>query len=169
MVAKSSVVVGNSGVEIFVEKSLVERCGTLFQLHSYLIDKFILNDEVSKLFCEVMDVVNEKIKPLVGGSNKDVEPPATKRDMELPAKIRSIVGDVGFLEPDPIKTKGFEKKKKKKLKKGKEKGKCEKRINDNLCHGCGQYEVNYDKRNCSKLQNRYENILRLFFYVYLCN
>ncbi|KAM1500434.1 hypothetical protein PS1_023406 [Malus domestica] len=66
-----------------------------------------------------MDVVNEKIKPLVGSSNENVEPPATKEDVERPAKR-----------------------------------KCKKRVNGNLCHGCGQYGVNHDKRNYPKLHNR---------------
>ncbi|XP_048444053.1 protein FAR1-RELATED SEQUENCE 9-like [Pyrus x bretschneideri] len=117
--AKCSVTVDNSNVEISVDKSVLERRGTLFQQYSHLIDKVILNDEASKLFCEAMDVVNEKIKPFVGGTNENVEPLATKGDVECRAKRKSIVDDVGFLEPDPIKTKGSGKR----LKRGKEKGK----------------------------------------------
>ncbi|KAM2279129.1 hypothetical protein ACFX1S_040008 [Malus domestica] len=66
--AKSSVTVSN--VEIFVNKSVLKRRGKLFQQYSHLIDKVILNDEASKLFCEAIDAVNEKIKPLVGGTNE---------------------------------------------------------------------------------------------------
>ncbi|KAM1018123.1 hypothetical protein ACFX2C_039783 [Malus domestica] len=66
--AKSSVTVSN--VEISVNKSVLKRRGKLFQQYSHLIDKVILNDEASKLFCEAMDAVNEKIKPLVGGTNE---------------------------------------------------------------------------------------------------
>ncbi|KAB2607681.1 protein FAR-RED ELONGATED HYPOCOTYL 3-like [Pyrus ussuriensis x Pyrus communis] len=96
------------------------------------------------------NAVNEKIRPLVGGTNENMEPPATKGDMECHAKRKSIVDDVGFLEPDPVKTKGSGKR----FKKGKEKGKCKKRVNGNLCHGCGQYGINHDKRNCPKLHNQ---------------
>ena len=135
--AKSSVMVANSSVEISVDKSVLERLGKLFQQYSHLIDKVILNDDANKLFCEAMDAVNEKIKPLVGGTNENVEPSTTKGYVECRAKRKSIVDDVGFLEPDPVKTKGS----RKRLKKGKEKGKCKKRVNGNLCHGCGQYEV----------------------------
>ncbi|XP_050104663.1 protein FAR1-RELATED SEQUENCE 5-like [Malus sylvestris] len=71
-----------SNVEISVDKSVLERRGKLFQQYSHLIDKVILNDEASKLFCEAMDAVNEKIKPLVGGTNENVELSATKGDME---------------------------------------------------------------------------------------
>ncbi|KAB2612200.1 protein FAR-RED ELONGATED HYPOCOTYL 3-like [Pyrus ussuriensis x Pyrus communis] len=80
----------NSNVEISVDKSVLER-------------RVILNDEASKLFCEAMDAVNEKIKPFVGGTNENVEPLATKGDVECRAKRKSIVDDVGFLEPDPVK------------------------------------------------------------------
>ena len=62
-----------------------------------------------------MDAVNEKIKPLVGGTNENVEPSATKGDVECRAKRKSIVDDVGFLELDPVKTKKYGKR----LQKGK--------------------------------------------------
>ncbi|RXH67279.1 hypothetical protein DVH24_027399 [Malus domestica] len=127
--AKSSVTVDNSGVKIYVDKSVLERSGTLFQQYSHLIDKVILNDEAIKLFCEAMDIVNEKIKPLVGSSNENVEPSATKEDMEHPAKKKKlIIDDVGFLEPDPIKTKGS--------------GKILKMVNGNLCHGMATVDQN---------------------------
>ncbi|KAL6137057.1 hypothetical protein ACLB2K_062352 [Fragaria x ananassa] len=136
--AKSEVVMENSGMEVTVRKTLLEKRGLLFQQYSHVIDSVVLSEEASKLFCETMESLIEKIKPLLN-SDEGVEPCAT----------RSSTHQTGFREPDEVRTKG----RAKRIKRGKEKANGKRNSTGRHCHGCGKDGQTHDKRNCPMLLN----------------
>ncbi|KAL6181961.1 hypothetical protein ACLB2K_048608 [Fragaria x ananassa] len=124
--------------EVTVRKTLLEKRGLLFQQYSHVIDSVVLSEEASKLFCETMESLIEKIKPLLN-SDEGVEPCAT----------RSSTHQTGFREPDEVRTKG----RAKRIKRGKEKANGKRNSTGRHCHGCGKDGQIHDKRNCPMLLN----------------
>ncbi|KAI5349020.1 hypothetical protein L3X38_001907 [Prunus dulcis] len=133
--ARSDLVVDNDGVEISVDNSLIGKRSALFQRYSNVIDKVILSDEASQIFCEALDSLIERIKPLLHGAEE-----------VLPSARRSIAFETSINEPDPVKAKGSGKRLKgrKELAREKYKGR--------RCNGSGKYGQTHDKRNCPMLQ-----------------
>lgn len=60
-----------------------------------MIDKVILSDEASQIFCEALDSLIERIKPLFHGAEE-----------VLPFARRSIAFETSINEPDLVKAKG---------------------------------------------------------------
>nr|XP_011465783.1 PREDICTED: protein FAR-RED IMPAIRED RESPONSE 1-like [Fragaria vesca subsp. vesca]XP_011465787.1 PREDICTED: protein FAR-RED IMPAIRED RESPONSE 1-like [Fragaria vesca subsp. vesca] len=139
--AKFEVVMDKSGMEITVNKSLLEKRGLLFQQYSYVIDNVVLSEEASQLFQETMDSLIEKIKPLLANSNSDGVEPLSKK---------SSTQESTFREPDEVRTKG----RAKRIKRGKEKSKGKRNGTGRHCHGCGKDGQTHDKRNCPVLLER---------------
>ncbi|XP_021805771.1 protein FAR-RED IMPAIRED RESPONSE 1-like [Prunus avium] len=139
--ARSDLVVDNDGVVISVDKSLIGKRSALFQRYSNVIDKVILSDEASQIFCEALDSLIERIKPLLHGAEE-----------VLPSARRSIAFEACINEPDPVKAKGSGKRLKgrKELAREKYKGR--------RCNGCGKYGQTHDKRNCPMLQKSSSNV-----------
>ncbi|KAL6124699.1 hypothetical protein ACLB2K_077210 [Fragaria x ananassa] len=131
-----------SGMEIIVNKSLLEKRGLLFQQYSYVIDNVVLSEEASQLFRETMDSLIEKIKPLLANSSSDGVKPLSKR---------SSTQEITFRELDEVKTKG----KAKRIKRGKEKSKGNHNGTGRHCHGCGKDRQTHDKHNCPVLLKKF--------------
>ncbi|KAL6125072.1 hypothetical protein ACLB2K_077580 [Fragaria x ananassa] len=119
-------------------RTLLEKRGLLFQQYSHVIDSVVLSEEASKLFCETMESLIEKIKSLLN-SNEGVEPCATRRSTH----------QTGFRELDEVRTKG----RAKRIKRGKEKANGKGNSTSKHCHGCGKDGQTRDKRNCPVLLN----------------
>ncbi|CAL9011729.1 unnamed protein product [Prunus brigantina] len=96
--ARSDLVVDNDGVEISVDNSLIGKRSALFQRYSHVIDKVILSDKASQIFCEALDSLIERIKPLLNGAEE-----------VLPSARRNIDFETSLNEPDPVKSKGSRK------------------------------------------------------------
>ncbi|CAL8084733.1 unnamed protein product [Prunus armeniaca] len=133
--ARFDLMVDNDGVEISIDNSLIGKHSALFQRYSLVIDKVILSDKASQIFCEALDSLIEWIKPLLHGAEE-----------VLPFARRSIAFETSLNEPDPAKEKGSGKRLKgrKELARENYKGR--------RCNGCGKYGQAHDKRNCPMLQ-----------------
>ncbi|CAL2228294.1 unnamed protein product [Prunus armeniaca] len=68
--ARFDLMVDNDGVEISIDNFLIGKHSALFQRYSHVIDKVILSDEASQIFCEALDSFIERIKPLLHGAEE---------------------------------------------------------------------------------------------------
>ena len=148
-----------SGMEIIVNKSLLEKRGLLFQQYSHVSDNVVLSEEVSQVFRETMDSLIEKIKPLLANSSYEGEECSSKR---------KSTHEITFHEPDEVKTKG----RAKRIKKGKEKANGKRSSSGRHCKGCSKVfgyedEHKHEKRNCPVLLNKYECVFHIFM-IFFC-